>query len=224
MNVPLHRRAEILVEPLYPRLGLLGGAQEGSGKMSKLAALAAARKKREAEKQGEAAGNSQSGGSGAHSPPEDQRSTSVSLLDRLASNTKPPVHAQSKPIRPLPKKGGSIVNHETEQTRRSSDTKAKETGGPLPPSSNPKAKISSVDQRISTPKVANLKAEPSAFAITITGGRNLNTTIKDSHISQNINVVSFFGQNFTEAFNFTEPSPDDIVLNAQNSSKGLSLR
>ncbi|OCT48494.1 HBS1-like protein [Cladophialophora carrionii] len=41
-----HRRAEIVIEPLYPRLGLLGGAAN-AGKMSKLAALAAKRRQKE---------------------------------------------------------------------------------------------------------------------------------------------------------------------------------
>ena len=50
LNIPSHRKSEILIEPLYPRLGLLGGAPENGGKLSKLAALAAARKKKEGEK------------------------------------------------------------------------------------------------------------------------------------------------------------------------------
>jgi hypothetical protein len=36
-SVPSHRKSEILIEPLYPRLGLLGGAPENGGKLSKLA-------------------------------------------------------------------------------------------------------------------------------------------------------------------------------------------
>src|SRR5947207_10758761 len=54
LNIPPHRKGEILVESLYPRGGLKGGSSSSSrtpplntasGKMSKLAALAAARKK-----------------------------------------------------------------------------------------------------------------------------------------------------------------------------------
>ncbi|EXJ54331.1 elongation factor 1-alpha [Cladophialophora yegresii CBS 114405] len=46
LNIPEHRRGEIVIEPLYPRLGLLGGAAN-AGKMSKLAALAAKRRQKE---------------------------------------------------------------------------------------------------------------------------------------------------------------------------------
>lgn len=44
LNVPPHRQALIIEEPLYPRGRLLGGAPK-DGKMSKLAALAAKRRK-----------------------------------------------------------------------------------------------------------------------------------------------------------------------------------
>jgi elongation factor 1 alpha-like protein len=49
LKVPEHRRSEILIEPLYSRRGLLGGAS--SGKVSKLAALAAKRRQKESEQQ-----------------------------------------------------------------------------------------------------------------------------------------------------------------------------
>lgn len=43
LKVPEHRKAEIIIQPLYPRSGLLGGTSK-AGKPSKLAALAAKRK------------------------------------------------------------------------------------------------------------------------------------------------------------------------------------
>ncbi|KAK5192036.1 hypothetical protein LTR47_003493 [Exophiala xenobiotica] len=46
LHVPGHRKAEILIQPLYPRGGLLGG----SSKPSKLAALAAKRRQKENER------------------------------------------------------------------------------------------------------------------------------------------------------------------------------
>ena len=49
LNVPMERRAEILVEPLYPRGGLLGGSSREPPKKSKLAALVAARKQKTQE-------------------------------------------------------------------------------------------------------------------------------------------------------------------------------
>ncbi|KAI4097916.1 MAG: hypothetical protein LQ344_000188 [Seirophora lacunosa] len=51
LDVPVDRQGEILIEPLYPRGGLLGGSSsQGGPKVSKLAALAAARKKKENER------------------------------------------------------------------------------------------------------------------------------------------------------------------------------
>jgi elongation factor 1 alpha-like protein len=45
LSIPADREA-VLIAPLYPRGGLLGGASDGVPKMSKLQALAAARKKK----------------------------------------------------------------------------------------------------------------------------------------------------------------------------------
>jgi elongation factor 1 alpha-like protein len=59
LNIPLERQA-IFVEPLYPRGGLLGGSSDGAPKMSKLQALAAARKKKAQEQN--------SGNSGVEKP------------------------------------------------------------------------------------------------------------------------------------------------------------
>lgn len=75
LDIPKERRGDILIEPLYPRGGLLGGSSsQGTGKISKLAALAAARKKKDQ-------GRSQDGSSGASN-------TSVVLLDRLSAKAK----------------------------------------------------------------------------------------------------------------------------------------
>ncbi|OAL28869.1 translation elongation factor Tu [Fonsecaea nubica] len=49
LQIPEHRRAEIIITPLYPRGRLLGGTSN-TGKMSKLAALAAKRRQKESEK------------------------------------------------------------------------------------------------------------------------------------------------------------------------------
>ncbi|KAL8656937.1 MAG: hypothetical protein Q9226_002426 [Calogaya cf. arnoldii] len=50
-NVPPERQGEILIQPLYPQGGLRGGSfGAGDAKISKIAALAAARKKKENEK------------------------------------------------------------------------------------------------------------------------------------------------------------------------------
>src|ERR1700709_1407075 len=48
LNIPPERQT-IFLAPLYPRGGLLGGSSDGTPKMSKLQALAAARKKKAQE-------------------------------------------------------------------------------------------------------------------------------------------------------------------------------
>ena len=48
LNTPLERQT-VFVEPLYPRGGLMGGSSDGAPKLSKLQALAAARKKKAQE-------------------------------------------------------------------------------------------------------------------------------------------------------------------------------
>ena len=58
-NIPEERRGEILVEPLHRHGGLLGGASsQGDGKPSKLAVLAAARRKKGNEDQSGNSANS----------------------------------------------------------------------------------------------------------------------------------------------------------------------
>lgn len=48
LAIPEHRQAEIIIQPIYPRGGLLGGSSRPA-KMSKLAALAAKRRQKENE-------------------------------------------------------------------------------------------------------------------------------------------------------------------------------
>ena len=55
LNTPVDRHT-VFVEPLYPRGGLLGGSSDGAPKMSKLQALAAARKKKAQEQKSESLG------------------------------------------------------------------------------------------------------------------------------------------------------------------------
>jgi len=55
LSIPLERQT-IFVEPLYPRGGLLGGSSDGASKMSKLQALAAARKKKSQEQKSRSSG------------------------------------------------------------------------------------------------------------------------------------------------------------------------
>jgi elongation factor 1 alpha-like protein len=46
-----------------------------------------------------------------------------------------------------------------------------------------------------------------------------------SHLnSNNVDLLQIYGQDHAEPFDFAAPSPDDVVMNAQNTAKGLAIR
>jgi elongation factor 1 alpha-like protein len=111
LNVPLDRQATFIA-PLYPRGGLLGGSSNGAPKMSKLQALAAARKKKAQEQKS-------SGSTGVEEPmanltlntstkPGEQKSGSTSrgFPQRKRKDSNPhqkalnPIERESKPSSP----------------------------------------------------------------------------------------------------------------------------
>jgi elongation factor 1 alpha-like protein len=219
LNIPSSRKADILVEPLYPRLGLLGGAPETAGKISKLAALAAARKKEVERNDTEKIAPSRLMNKSSQAAPlKDSRSDSLTLLERLSINSKGQIRG-----------GGGSLGKETrfasclERGKSSLNArKLKETVEPTvrtqegPVSSQKDGQITiHIDP-------CDLRAPPSMFASIIIGGTTNALLAEPSHLpNRAIDVMEIYGQDLTEPFDFTAPSPDDIVLNAQNSSKGL---
>ena len=201
LDVPKDRLGEILVEPLYPRGGLLGGSSKPDGApKSKLAALAAARKKKENQK----AEGSQNA------------TSSVALLDKLSGKPRP-----AKPNSPaLPSPNPlNVVNEQTldeqliEHTRRKSrgretqevDQSAKEPFQELDSSAMPD---------IETKSEITPTARPSTFARTIFGA----LAVSQKH---NLKFSDHYlvGSDTQAKFDFVGPSPDDIVAKAQ-STKG----
>ncbi|EEP76312.1 TEF1 protein [Uncinocarpus reesii 1704] len=214
LNIPLHRKADILVEPLYPRLGLLGGAQEGPGRMSKLAALAAARKKKESEKN---KANQEPAAPEPSSVPvssENHRSTSISLLDRLASNGKSKAGSETRPSKFLLRKADRDANRAPQESQPTNPR------GSMGSQQKPKSPIASPipgPVKDMAPSKEDLLAPPSSFATIIIGSRNGQRPSCCS--SHNFDMFRLYGQNLTESFNFADPSPDDVVINAQNAAK-----
>ena len=212
LDVPLYRLAEIHIEPLYPRGGLLGGSPANGGeKVSKLAALAAARKRKENEKS-------------ADVPPNQQPTSSVALLDKLSNTRKPPEKTTSA-CGPLKNKTTIATSRDERskaiaQSRRYSPRRRKSKS---PPSRSEELTEKSPmlireDSYYSTPIVSS----PSLFARTILG----------PCVSQRPNISGSLTKDFSpmhlsgvsaESNPFIGPSPDDIVANAQN-SKGLSVK
>lgn len=221
LNVPVHRKTEILVEPLYPRLGLLGGAPESGGKMSKLAALAAARKKKEGEKAAVATPESPVTPQPARSEGSTLKSsgTGLSLSERLAASKLSKASETNGGLRRLGKSGGSPSLPARQQP-------APEASKPPPPSVPEPTKQEEPEkkpeQQHPTP---NIRASPSTFASAILGNAAGPTMAEPSHLnSNNVDLLQIYGQDHAEPFDFAAPSPDDVVMNAQSTAKGLAIR
>jgi elongation factor 1 alpha-like protein len=221
LNVPAHRKADILVEPLYPRLGLLGGAPESGGKMSKLAALAAARKKKEGEKAAAAPE--------VPSTPQPERldglsspkpsGTPLSLSERLAASKLSKSSETNGGLRRLGKPGVSVSLPAPQQL-------VPEPSKPSPPSLPEPTKQEEPDTKPEPQKTTpNIRASPSTFASVILGNAAGPTMAEPSHLnSNNVDLLQIYGQDHAEPFDFAAPSPDDVVMNAQSTAKGLAIR
>jgi elongation factor 1 alpha-like protein len=223
LNVPTHRKTDILVEPLYPRLGLLGGAPEAGGKVSKLAALAAARKKKEgATAEASAALNPRSEQSETPSP--DPQGTPRSLRERLAASGR----STPKPAEGLGSLGrpAKPISSSPSPVQKDSTSEPREPRKPLVPQVSPPAsrdieELKEPERQQSQPSI---RALPSTFASTIVG-TSRPTIAEHSHLHSNSrDLLRIYGQDNAEPFDFAAPSPDDVVLNAQNAAKGLAIR
>ncbi|OKL56325.1 hypothetical protein UA08_08397 [Talaromyces atroroseus] len=218
LNVPQHRKADIIIESLYPRLGLPGGAAAQEGKMSKLAALAAARKKKNIEKP--------SDGAETLLQPHlsEQKPTPRSLSERLAvNNTRPSVRpgGLSGITRESRGNGGRVANSKSTPTVSEPHKKAVAQ----PPVDKGRI-VQETAKRQQPWEDMDLCAVPSTFAATIVGNESPSKTLPGpSHLfGSSFDVMHIYQQDMTEAFDFAGPSPDDVVLNAQSASKGLKSK
>ncbi|KAJ5595173.1 Translation elongation/initiation factor/Ribosomal beta-barrel [Penicillium hispanicum] len=223
LNVPPNRKADIMIEPLYPRLGLLGGAPEAAGKVSKLAALAAARKKKDGEKTPivpETPSTPQSQLSEKHIV--EPRGTPLSLSERLARSAKSPKPSETQGgLRRLGKSG--LASPSPARTERSPEP-TKE-GLEQSPTSMIEAVEGPVEQPEPEQPAVYMRAPPSTFANTIVGEAAGSTTTEPSHLHSNsVDLLRIYGQDPAEPFDFAGPSPDDVVLNAQNTAKGFKSK
>ena len=224
LNVPAHRKADILVEPLYPRMGLLGGAQESNGKVSKLAALAAARKKKEGEKQPAGATPVATTPSVDKTPELSStgpKGSPLTLRERLAGNGKPQ----------KPSDGLSSLRSLGKESPAASPLKKKPSPDlnkpqvPAEPEPKEQTKEDMVDHKEKEEPEVNIRAPPSGFASTIVGDSTRPMMTEPSTLHSNtVDLMKIYGQDLTEPFDFAGPSPDDAVVNAQSSAKGLAIR
>jgi len=200
-NVPSHRLAQIEMIPLFPRYGLLGG----SAKPSKLAALAAARKRKEEERQTAAQGS-----------PSDR---SIALLNRLGTHKE---NLGSSTSISLPSNRPPTEKFKT-TTRL--PTRLKRSSSPVD-GSQPEIPFPKPEQRNLEPEPReDLRAAPSMFAQTMfgqrttTGGASLQTVSTSSPNSRQegsmFTLPYVNDPDFIKRYPFSGPSPDDVVLHAQ---------
>ncbi|KAJ5634554.1 HBS1-like protein [Penicillium herquei] len=205
LNVPAHRKAEILVEPLYPRLGLLGGAPEVK-KGSKLAALAAARKAK-------ASGQTTPASESSTSQPETAEKPKLSLQERLAASSRTPKPAEGLAgLRRLGKPSPAVSSTPSPAPSESSTRPAR-------------AEETSIKQLdLGPPPKADLRAPCSVFATALIG-KEIRPKITEPNHGRPM-IVDFdeiYGHN-TEPFDFSGPSPDDVILKAQDASQGMKSK
>jgi elongation factor 1 alpha-like protein len=193
-NIPKHREA-ILIPPPIPRVGLLGGSG-APPKMSKLQALAAARKKKAEEK------------SAAQDKVEQTRNKMTQLsVDEpsAAKESSPLAGAFSKRLKTsVSTAQGRIPLVASEPTR-------------LEPSQRLAEEHSAEEKPVQeSDEPAVDKAQQSAFAQTLFGSRSdaLNRARQESY-----SLYASLPSSVVDAF--SQPSPDDVVLAAQ--AKGSLL-
>ncbi|RDA88040.1 hypothetical protein CP532_5306 [Ophiocordyceps camponoti-leonardi (nom. inval.)] len=201
LNIPSDRQA-VLIPPFRPRGGLLGGG-DGPPKISKLQALAAARKKRNIGKK-EEDDISQAGDDIGR----------LSLVDRT-NDQKPglPASLEKSSLRPpYPGSTAPDVSHHGQEQRRKLPKKSNEAHEQDQAKAASKPDVSrSLRPEGDAAVMSFCKAAPSAFARTLLG------PAPDRRQANRPDVfpMPYAASSAFVATAFLKPSPDDIVLAAQ---------
>lgn len=223
LKVPPSRLGNIAVDPIYPRGGLLGGSSKPP---SKLAALAAARKKAAEEKKQKDAepeneditmGNSDGASSSAMldrlSALRKQTMVDTSTLSQ-ASGASGKDAAFTLPFRTYPGRSQRPVSPDL-TPQISSTSPVEESTEPAQPRG---------------PTAEDLTATPSTFAQTMLGGPMTTKPtpfLKTSSSENTVDNSALFTLPYPADMDaksskdpFAGPSPDDVVLKAQQQAKG----
>jgi elongation factor 1 alpha-like protein len=154
-------------------------------------------------------------------PSPELRGTPLSIRDRLAAN-----NAKS----PKPAEGNGALHRLSKPGLSTSSLARKPTpdkSQPAAPSMPPPVQGTEVpveeEPEDQEPKI-DIRASPSTFASTIVGTTTIPTPEPGHLHSNSVDLLRIYGQNHAEPFDFAGPSPDDVVLNAQNTAKGLAFR
>ena len=201
-NIPPERHA-VFIAPLYPRGGLLGGASEGGPKVSKLQALAAARKKKAQEQKLATASGLEQPMTGLSIKSAEDKST--------LNNSAIEPSAETKPKRGFPIRKRKDSNEHEKVAK--SPTKSKEAN------EKPGAPIGEGPNLTQLP--AAEPAEPSAFANALFSF-TCPPTEKQTTFAFNLWAHVADQKSITDAF--SGPSPDDIVIAAQAKGSAKSSR
>jgi elongation factor 1 alpha-like protein len=200
-------RQSLFIPPFQPRGGLLGGAPEVPAKMSKLQALAVARKKK-AQEQKIAAGNS-----------VENPMASLSIGEKSAPSASPAASDSSKSTQNTV--GSQGISRDTQRTyppRKRKNSSPHRKSSQHAESPEPEVVPLAITR---PPSPAIETAQPSAFANTMF---SVSSTARRRKPSNPVFTLPYSLQNTSTSANttdaFTGPSPDDIVIAAQ--SKGLS--
>jgi elongation factor 1 alpha-like protein len=194
LNIPSYRKADILVKPLFPRLGLLGGSSAGEGKMSKIAALAAKRRQKENEKQQVPTANN-----------DFSCKDSTPSLDKLKIATK--TTTDSLKARALQPRRRIESNPQPKEVIESSVQMSYRL---LEPEDTERAaRIDEPENTLSNVDPTELRATPSAFARILMDCHDRGSSFPSQ-------PSDFLLEPVVSAFDFSKPSPDDVVLRARN--------
>ncbi|KAH8601455.1 P-loop containing nucleoside triphosphate hydrolase protein [Bisporella sp. PMI_857] len=199
LNIPLER-CSVLIPPSHPKVGLLGGSSGGAPKVSKLQALAAARKKKAQEQR--TPGQKPGAGLGLEEPMKELHIAKEQHKSEPAKNA-----LESSP--------GSKQQSRSLPLRKRKDSNPHEKALKAPPIEH---EHEEQEPNIQVPSTPVDQAEPSAFANTMF------SSIDRPHSSTaNLFTLPYVATISTTATNpFAGPSPDDVVFAAQSkaSKKG----
>jgi elongation factor 1 alpha-like protein len=190
LNIPLDRQTTF-VEPLCHPGGLLGGSPDGAPKMSKLQALAAARKKKAQE---------QKNGTGAEEVTKPMASLSIGK-----GNTESSGSGSVKPSNatPTPVMSGRENARTYPGLKRKDSSPHRRTSRPAEPIKD------TFSHEATTPEVE--AAAPSAFAMTMFG----DATSSPRQSFAAAFTLPYSDPRLLSTDAFAGPSPDDVVIAAQ---------
>lgn len=200
MNTPAHRHTTFM-PPSLPSGGLLGGS-EGAPKMSKLQALAAARRKKNEEKKGsDKASETESDLkklSISESSKKENRPPSRNTSHNISSKTREHLPDQAS-VGSLQRSRGSVA--EPPDTSAESESGMQEV-------------TFVIEERENTTQLSS----PSAFARTLLGSAPEAQTSQ----RQDVFAIPYTSSSSFSAGVFAKPSPDDIVFAAQAKGSGFA--